>query len=79
MMTAERGDFETDSLSLFGYPYTADQLRPMREIFLHARTVHFFRLNAGGEKASCTYASARCPGTRRNALTGDTQGNEESV
>lgn len=78
MMTVERGDFETDSLSLFGYPYTADQLRPMREIFLHARTVHFFRLNAGGEKASCTYASARYPGTRGNDLKVVIEENEDS-
>ena len=78
MMTVERGDFETGSLSLFGYPYTADQLRPMREIFLHARTVHFFRLNAGGEKASCTYASARYPGTRGNDLKVVIEENEDS-
>lgn len=78
MMTVERGDFETSSLSLFGYPYTADQLRPMREIFLHARTVHFFRLNAGGEKASCTYAAARYPGTRGNDLKVVIEENEDS-
>lgn len=78
MMTVERGDFETSSLSLFGYPYTADQLRPMREIFLHARTVHFFRLNAGGEKASCTYAAARYPGIRGNDLKVVIEENEDS-
>ncbi|MFR6380690.1 MAG: hypothetical protein ACLUNZ_13830 [Evtepia sp.] len=40
----------------------------MREIFLHARKVYFFRLNAGGSKAANTYGTAKYPGTRGNAL-----------
>lgn len=79
IFTVEQGEFQTDSLKLFGYPYTAEQLRPVREIFAHAKTVHFFRLNAGGEKASCTYATARHPGTRGNELKVVIEENEAST
>lgn len=48
--------------------YTAAALRPMREVFCHAKTVHFFRLGSGGIKASCTFGSAKYPGIRGNAL-----------
>lgn len=78
VMTVELGAFQKDSQKIFGYAYTADALRPMREIFLHAKTVHFFRLNAGGEKAACTYARAKYTGTRGNALRIVIETNEKS-
>lgn len=68
VITVELGDFQKNSQKIFGYAYTADELKPMREIFKHAQTVHFFRLNASGTKASCTYATAKYPGTRGNDL-----------
>lgn len=68
VLTVELSAFQKDSQKIFGYAYTADALRPMREIFLHAKTVYFFRLNAGGEKAVCTYARAKYTGTRGNDL-----------
>lgn len=68
MFTVEQGAFIKDSLKLFGYAYTADELKPIREIFLHAKTVHFFRLNSSGVKASNTYATAKYPGTRGNQI-----------
>ena len=45
---------------------------------MHAKTVHFFRLNAGGEKASCTYAVAKYPGIRGNDLKIVIEENEQS-
>ena len=68
VITVELGDFQKNSQKIFGYAYTADELKPMREIFLHAKKVHFFRLNASGTKATCTYATAKYPGTRGNDL-----------
>lgn len=68
IFTVEQGDFLKDSQKIFGYPYTAAALRPMREVFHHAKTVHFFRLGTGGIKASCPFGSARYPGVRGNAL-----------
>lgn len=55
VFTVESGDFQKNSLKLFGHAYTADALRPLREIFANAQTLHVFRLNTGGVKASCTY------------------------
>lgn len=68
IFTAEQGDFLKNSQKLFGYSYTAAALRPMREVFCHAKTVHFFRLGSGGIKASCAFGSAKYPGIRGNAL-----------
>ena len=79
IFTVERGEVQTDSLKLFGCPYTAEALRPVREIFKHAKTVHFFRLNAGGEKARCSCATARHPGTRGNDLKIVIEENEAST
>ena len=78
VITVELGDFQKDSQKIFGYAYTADELKPMREIFLHAQTVHFFRLNTSGTKAACTYATAKYPGTRGNDLRIVIEENENS-
>ncbi len=68
MFTVELNEFLKDSQPIFGYAYTADELRPVREIFKHAKTVHFFRLNSGGKKAANDWAAAKYPGVRGNAL-----------
>lgn len=68
IFTVEQGNFLKNSQKLFGYPYTSAALRPMREVFCHAKTVHFFRLGSSGVKASCTFGSAKYPGIRGNAL-----------
>lgn len=68
MFTVELNEFLKDSQKLFGYAYTAEELRPVREIFKHAKTVHFFRLNSGGQKAANSWAQAKYPGQRGNAL-----------
>ena len=78
VITVELGDFQKNSQKIFGYAYTADELKPMREIFLHAKKVHFFRLNASGTKATCTYATAKYPGTRGNDLRIVIEENENS-
>ena len=78
VITVELGEFQKDSQKIFGYAYTADELKPMREIFKHAKTVHFFRLNSGGAKAECTYATAKYPGTRGNDLRIVIEENENS-
>ena len=64
------------SLALTGYAYTADELRPLREIFANAKTLHLFRLNSGGAKAACKYAEAKYPGKIGNELKIVIQQNE---
>lgn len=64
VVTIENSEFQKGSLALTGYAYTADELRPLREIFANAKTLHLFRLNSGGAKAACKYAEAKYPGPR---------------
>ncbi len=68
MFTVELEEFLKDSQRIFGYAYTAAELRPLREVFKHAKTLHCFRLNLGGKKAANTLAAAKYPGSRGNAL-----------
>ena len=79
VMTVEQGDFLKNSQKIFGYAYTADELKPMREIFKHAKTVYFFRLNSSGVKAANTFCTAKYPGTRGNSLRTVITANENST
>ena len=71
MMTVEAADFRTDSRMLFGYDYLSDEMKDMRELFLHASKVKLYRLN-GGEKATATMggltATAKYAGKRGNDI-----------
>lgn len=55
-------------LKTFGYPYEATENKTFREILLHAKKILVYRLDDGGNKASCTYATAKYKGTRGNDL-----------
>ena len=78
IITVELADFQKDSQKIFGYAYTADELKSMREIFLNAKKVHFFRLNSGGTKANNAYATAKYAGTRGNDIRIVIEANEDS-
>lgn len=68
VFTVESAELQKDSMRIFGYDYTADALKGVREIFLNAKTLYAYRLNGSGVKASNTYAEAKYAGTRGNAL-----------
>lgn len=68
VLEVDSEEFKKNSLALFGYTYDADEMKPLREVFKHARKGYFYRLNTGGNKATCTYAEAKHPGTRGNDL-----------
>lgn len=61
-------DFQKNALKLFGYDYSHDKMKGLRDLFLNARTLYAYRLNGAGEKATCTYATAKYAGTRGNDL-----------
>lgn len=71
MQTVEAADFRTDSRALFGYDYLDEKMKDLRELFLHAKKVHLYRLN-GGEKAAATAGNltvtAKYGGERGNAI-----------
>ena len=68
VFTVTNEEFQKDSRKIFGYEYTHDALKGLRDLFLNAQTLYAYRLNGGGEKASGTFAVAKYPGTRGNDL-----------
>lgn len=75
-VTAE--EFQKDSLKIFGFPYTDDELLPIREIFTGLKKCHFYRLN-GGNTASNSFAQAKYSGTVGNKLAVKITENEDST
>lgn len=69
IMKITKADFEKNTMELFGYPYAADEMADIRDIFLNARILYLYRLNSGGKKAENTMAAAKYTGTRGNDIT----------
>lgn len=65
--SVEQEEIESKSLVLFGYDYGDEELKPLREIFKHARTLYYYRLGQG-VKATSTIATAKYAGTRGNKI-----------
>ncbi len=63
------GDLQKNSMRLFGYDYTAPQLRPLRELFKNIRIGYLYRLGTDGAKATNDYGTAKYVGTRGNKIT----------
>lgn len=61
-------DFQKNSMKTFGYDYSSDKLKGLRDLFKNARTLYAYRLNSGGTKATSLYGEARYTGTRGNDL-----------
>ena len=66
-VTAE--DFQERSLPIFGYAYTAPELKSLRDLFLNLKTGYFYRLDNGAVAATCAIARAKYPGKRGNDIT----------
>ncbi|HBG0458412.1 TPA: phage tail sheath family protein [Clostridioides difficile] len=60
-------DFEKYSTKYFGYDYTHDKLKGLRDLFKNIQLGYFYKLNKG-VKASCTIATAKYSGIRGNDL-----------
>lgn len=61
-------DFQKQSLTIFGYDYTNEKLKGLRDLFKNIKTLYAYRLNGNGEKATNKYATAKHAGTRGNDL-----------
>ena len=79
VFSVTNAEFQKDSLKIFGYLYTSDELRSLRDLFQGIKTGYFYRLNGGGKKAVNAYATARYTGTRGNALRIVIEANENST
>nr|WP_308742103.1 phage tail sheath family protein [uncultured Anaerocolumna sp.] len=62
------GDFQKDSVKLFGYDYTHEKLKGLRDLFRNVRTLYAYRLNSAGTKATNDFATAKHSGIRGNDL-----------
>ncbi|WP_343208220.1 phage tail sheath family protein [Anaerolentibacter hominis] len=60
-------DFIKHTADIFGYEYTDEKMKGLRDLFKNAVKVYFYRLNSG-EKAENDYAAARCSGIRGNDI-----------
>ena len=65
-VTAE--EVRENCLKIFGYDYSASEMKFIRELFLHASTLYAYKLTSGGTKATNDYATALCSGLRGNDL-----------
>ena len=68
VFTLNGSDLLERSLELFGYAYHHDKLKGIRDLFKNARTLYGCRVNGGGIRAACDYATARHAGVRGNDL-----------
>ena len=62
------GDFQKNSMKIFGYGYDHASLKGLRDLFQNITTLYAYRLNGNGAKAANTYATAKYSGVRGNAL-----------
>lgn len=71
MMTITPEDFQKKSVKLFGYAYTDDKMKGLRDLFRNARIAYLYKLNSNTSsgKATNTYATAKYAGTCGNKLT----------
>lgn len=68
VFTVEVADFQKESLKIFGYDYTSDKLKGLRDLFKNIKTLYAYKLNKG-TKASNTLATAKYSGIRGNIIT----------
>ena len=61
-------DFISNTLKLFGYAYSDEKMKGLRDLFLNIKTLYAYRLNSG-VKAKNTYATAKYSGIRGNDIT----------
>ena len=66
-VTAE--DMQKRSMKIFGYDYTHEKMKGLRDLFRNANTLYVYRLGAGkGTAAKSTHAEALYPGVRGNDI-----------
>lgn len=68
IFSVDATEFLRDTKLFFGYDYTHDKIKPLRDLFINLKTGHFYRLNSGGAKATCDIGTAKYSGIRGNDL-----------
>ena len=73
MMTVEAADFQTNAMEVFGFGYSHDKMKDMRELFCGAKTAKIYRINSG------TAATAKIGELTVTAKYGGLRGNDLRV
>ena len=68
IVTIEKDRVQKNSKTLFGYAYDAPELMPIRELFIEANKLLFYRLGTGGATATNTIATAKYAGIKGNDI-----------
>lgn len=68
IFTVDSGELQKNSMAIFGYDYTSDKLKEIREIFKNAKTLYAYRLNSGVQ-ASSNIGKAKYTGIRGNSIS----------
>ncbi len=68
VFTVTNSEFQKDSLKYFGYDYTSEKLKGLRDLFKNCKEAYFYRLNSG-EKAECDFAYAKYSGVGGNKIS----------
>jgi hypothetical protein len=61
-------DFQKNSMKIFGYPFTHEKMKGLRDLFMNIKVLYAYKLTSGGEKATNDYATAKFGGVRGNDL-----------
>ena len=69
VITVTSGDFQKNSLKIFGHSYGDKEMLPLRELFEGTQTLYAYRLNGGGVKATNKYCDAKYSGIAGNKLS----------
>lgn len=68
VFTVTNEDFILNCRKIFGYEYSDERLKGLRDVFKNCQTLYVYRLNSDGVKASNTFATAKYSGVRGNDL-----------
>lgn len=61
-------DFQKNSMQIFGYPFTHEKMKGLRDLFMNIKTLYAYKLTSGGTKASNVFATAKHAGVRGNDI-----------
>lgn len=71
-----QAEFYQDPWKYFGHAGSDAEMKPLRDLFLHASAAYLYKTNSGGAKAQNTFATAKYSGTAGNDLMIVVQHNE---
>lgn len=68
MFEVTNADFQKYSSKIFGYDYTHEKLKGLRDLFENVKTLYAYKLNSSAVKATNIYGTAKCGGIRGNDM-----------